>query len=126
MRLRSGPRAPDWPIESALTSLAMDVIMRTMFSDAIGDDARAAEEAVRAVSAAANADFYWPASTPDWVPWKRGKARAMAVLNGLIDRQLIASRPAGASVADDLLSRLLRLHRATRGAGRCRPCTTNA
>ena len=28
-------RAPDWPIESALTSLAMDVIMRTMFSDAI-------------------------------------------------------------------------------------------
>ncbi|RQR65918.1 hypothetical protein DIE19_05800 [Burkholderia sp. Bp9126] len=33
----------------------MDVIVRTMFSDAIGDDARAAEEAVRVVSAAANA-----------------------------------------------------------------------
>ena len=120
-------RAPDWPIESALTSLAMDVIMRTMFSDAIGDDARAAEEAVRAVSAAANADFYWPASTPDWVPWKRGKARAMAVLNGLIDRQLHARLDLPARAwPDDLLSRLLRLHRATRGAGRCRPCTTNA
>lgn len=33
----------------------VDVIVRTMFSDAIGDDARAAEEAVRVVSAAANA-----------------------------------------------------------------------
>ncbi|VWD29655.1 cytochrome P450 [Burkholderia contaminans] len=105
-------RDPDWPIESALTSLAMDVIMRTMFSDAIGDDARAAEEAVRAVSAAANADFYWPASTPDWVPWKRGKARAMAVLNGLIDRQLHARLDLPARAwPDDLLSRLLRLHR---------------
>ncbi|WP_321785386.1 cytochrome P450 [Burkholderia pyrrocinia] len=106
-------RDPDWPIESALTSLAMDVIMRTMFSDAIGDDARAAEEAVRVVSAAANAEFYQPASTPDWVPWKRGKARAKAVLNGLIDRQLHArlDRPER-TWPDDLLSRLLRLHRA--------------
>ncbi|WP_249744897.1 cytochrome P450 [Burkholderia pyrrocinia] len=106
-------RDPDWPIESALTSLAMDVIMRTMFSDAIGDDARAAEEAVRVVSAAANAEFYLPASTPDWVPWKRDKARAKAVLNGLIDRQLHArlDRPER-TWPDDLLSRLLRLHRA--------------
>ncbi|UXU90992.1 cytochrome P450 [Burkholderia sp. S-53] len=104
---------PDWPIESALTSLAMDVIMRTMFSDAIGDDARAAEEAVRAVSAAANAEFYQPASTPDWVPWKRRKARAKAVLNGLIDRQLQARIDMPERTwPDDLLSRLLRLHRA--------------
>ncbi|WP_302789480.1 hypothetical protein, partial [Escherichia coli] len=71
-----------------------------------------AEEAVRAVSAAANADFYWPASTPDWVPWKRGKARAMAVLNGLIDRQLHARLDLPERAwPDDLLSRLLRLHR---------------
>jgi len=106
-------RDPDWPIESALTSLAMDVIMRTMFSDTIGDDARAAEEAVRAVSAAADAEFYQPASTPDWMPWKRGKARAKAVLNGLIDRQLRARVDMPERTwPDDLLSRLLRLHRA--------------
>ncbi|BAX61929.1 cytochrome P450 [Burkholderia stabilis] len=106
-------RDPDWPIESALTSLAMDVIMRTMFSDTIGDDARAAEEAVRAVSAAADAEFYQPASTPDWMPWKRGKARATAVLNGLIDRQLRARVDMPERTwPDDLLSRLLRLHRA--------------
>ncbi|WP_333997737.1 cytochrome P450 [Burkholderia cepacia] len=104
---------PEWPIESALTSLAMDVIMRTMFSDTIGDDARAAEEAVRVVSAAANAAFYQPVNTPSWVPWKRRTARAMAVLKGLIDRQLYArlDRPER-TWPDDLLSRLLRLHRA--------------
>ncbi|WP_338639881.1 cytochrome P450 [Burkholderia pyrrocinia] len=106
-------RDPDWPIESALTSLAMDVIMRTMFSDTIGDDARAAEDAVRAVSAAADAAFYQPASTPDWMPWKRGKVRATAVLNGLIDRQLRARVDMPERTwPDDLLSRLLRLHRA--------------
>lgn len=104
---------PHWPIESALTSLAMDVIVRTMFSDVIGDDARAAEQAVRTVSAAANAAFYQPAIAPDWMPWKRGKARAQAVLNGLIDRQLRArlDKPDSAW-PDDLLTRLLRLHRA--------------
>ncbi|KEZ01085.1 cytochrome P450 [Burkholderia sp. MSh2] len=106
-------RDRDWPVESALTSLAMDVIMRTIFSDAIGDDARAAEDAVRVVSAAANAAFYQPASMPDWMPWKRGKVRAMAMLNGLIDRQLHArlDQPER-GWPDDLLSRLLRLHRA--------------
>ncbi|WP_342705990.1 cytochrome P450 [Burkholderia arboris] len=106
-------RDPDWPIESALTSLAMDVIMRTMFSDTIGDDARAAEEAVRAVSAAANAAFYQPVNTPNWVPWKHRTARAMAVLKRLIDRQLHARLDRSEHAwPDDLLSRLLRLHRA--------------
>ncbi len=102
-----------WPVESALTSLAMDVIMRTMFSDSIGAHARVAEEAVRTVGAAANAEFYQPASAPDWMPWKRGKARALAVLNGLIDRQLHARLDMPEhGWPDDLLSRLLRLHRA--------------
>ncbi|MGU7780798.1 cytochrome P450 [Burkholderia sp. PU8-34] len=108
---------PRWPVESALTSLAMDVIVRTMFSDvigsAIGNDVRAAEEAVRTVSAAANAEFYQPATAPDWMPWKRRKARAMAVLNELIDRHLHARLDLPDSRwPDDLLSRLLRLHRA--------------
>jgi cytochrome P450 len=106
-------RDPDWPIESALTSLAMDVIMRTMFSDAIGDDARVAEAAVRTVGAVSNAEFYQPVSAPDWAPWKRGKVRALKVLNGLIDRQLHARLDQSErGWPDDLLSRLLRLHRA--------------
>jgi cytochrome P450 len=102
-----------WPIESALTSLAMDVILKLMFSEQIGDDdARAAEQAVRTVSEAANARFYALASAPGWVPWKRGERKALAVLDGLINRHLRA-RLARSEDAwpDDLLSRLLRLHR---------------
>ena len=101
-----------WPIESALTSLTMDVIMQMIFSSEIGDDARVAEEAVRVASAAANAEFYWPASSPEWVPWKRGKRRAIAALKDLIERHLQArlTLPDDAW-PDDLLSRLLQLHR---------------
>ncbi|WP_408328893.1 cytochrome P450 [Paraburkholderia agricolaris] len=101
-----------WPIESALTSLTMDVILRMTFSDEIGEEARDVEQAMRTTSEAANAEFYWPVSSPDWVPWKRGKRQSLAVLKGLIDRHLQArvSSPEDAW-PDDLLSRLLRLHR---------------
>ena len=105
-------RVADWPVESALTSLTMDVIVRMMFSDEIGEDARVAECAVRAISEAANADFYWPASLPDWVPWKRARRRALHTLRDLIERHLQARlRMRTDTWPDDLLSRLLCLHR---------------
>jgi cytochrome P450 len=104
-------RAADWPMESALTSLAMDVIVQLLFSAEIGQDGRLAEVAVRVVSAAANAEFYWPASLPDWVPWKRAKREALQTLKGLIEQHLQARlRMAEDAWPDDLLSRLLRLH----------------
>ena len=100
-----------WPIESALTSLAMEVILRMTFSSGVGSDAQVAEQAIRVTSAAANGEFYWPASWPNWVPWKRAKRQALADLNRLIERHLQTRlgmprerRP------DDLLGRLLRLH----------------
>ena len=100
-----------WPIESALTSLAMEVILRMTFSSGVGGDAQVAEQAIRVTSAAANGEFYWPASWPDWMPWKRAKRQALADLNRLVERHLQARlgmpldrRP------DDLLGRLLRLH----------------
>ncbi|WP_079436403.1 cytochrome P450 [Zoogloea sp. LCSB751] len=110
--LERWPAAGAWPIESALTSLTMDVILRMLFSSEIGDEARIAEQAVRTVSAAANAEFYWPASWPDWMPWKRDKRQALAALNGLIGRHVHArlTQPEDAW-PDDLLARLLRLHR---------------
>lgn len=101
-----------WPMESAVTSLTMDVITQMMFSSEIGEEARIAERAVRVVSMAADAEFYWPASWPDWAPWKRAKRRALADLRGLIDRHLQArlALPHDAW-PDDLLTRLLQLHR---------------
>ncbi|MDP9109487.1 MAG: cytochrome P450 [Pseudomonadota bacterium] len=99
-----------WPIESALTSLGMDVSLRMLFSSEIDQDARAAEWAVHAAASAGNAELYWPASWPDWMPWKRTKRRAIGVLNRLIDRQIQARLSmTPATWPTDLLSRLLRL-----------------
>ena len=100
-----------WPIEQAFTSLGMDIILRTMFSSEIDADARLSERAVHAVSVAGNAEMYWPASWPDWMPWKANKRRAMKILRGLIGRH-VAARLALARDAwpADLLTRLLGLH----------------
>ena len=100
-----------WPIESALTSLAMDVIIRVMFSSEIDEDARIAERAVHVISVKGNAEMYWPASWPDVMAWKREKRQAIALLDRLIKGHIEARlmKPA-ASWPEDLLSRLLRLH----------------
>lgn len=101
-----------WPIESALTRLTMDVILRLVFSSTVGEDAAAAAQAVHTVSSEANKDFYWPVSLPNWLPWKAAKRRAYGVLTDLIDRHVRArlSQPPEAW-PPDLLSRLLALHR---------------
>jgi cytochrome P450 len=106
------PQADEaWPIESAFTSLGMDVIVRMMFSSGIDADARAAEQAVHVCSVAGNAEMYWPASWPDWMPWKSKKRRALATLDRLIDGHVRARmRMARADWPQDLLTRLLSLH----------------
>ena len=100
------------PIESHLTALTMDVIMRMMFSSEIGDEARSMEAAVHAALVTGNAEMFWPASWPDWMPWMRRKRAVRAQLVGLIDRHVQArlAMPLDAWPAD-LLSRLLELHR---------------
>lgn len=110
--LRAWPRGEaDWPIESALTSLAMDVIVRMLFSRPMGDDAALAARAVHTIGTAADSEFYWPASWPDAMPWKRAKRRAKATLKTLIDQHLQARlEVAPQARPDDLLTRLLQLH----------------
>lgn len=105
-------QAEDWPVESALTSLAMDIILRMTFSARIGEDAAAIEQAVRAALVTANKELYWPASWPAWVPWKRAKRQTLATLDALIHHHLNArlALPENAW-PDDVLSRLLQLHR---------------
>jgi cytochrome P450 len=103
--------AEDWPIESAFTSLGMDVILRVMFSTEADADARLAERAVHDTAVAANAEMYWPASWPDWMPWKRAKRRGLAVLDRLIDRHIAARLElAPADWPQDVLGRLLTMH----------------
>ncbi|WP_413674906.1 cytochrome P450 [Massilia cellulosiltytica] len=100
-----------WAIESAFTSLGMDVIVRMMFSSGIDADARDAERAVHDVAVAGNAEMYWPRSWPDWMPWKARKRRALATLDRLIDGHVQARMALPqAEWPQDLLTRLLALH----------------
>ncbi|OBR48036.1 cytochrome P450 [Paraburkholderia tropica] len=102
--------AGDWPIESALTLLAMDVILRMVFSSCLGEDVHVAEQAIRVIGAATNAEFFSAVSLPDWMPWKRTKRRALNSLKGLIERHLQGRLGLARDAwPDDLLSRLLRL-----------------
>lgn len=100
-----------WPIESELTSVTMEVILRMMFSSGVGSEAQQAEEAVHTLMVASAEELWRPASLPDWVPWQRKRRRARLLMNGLIERHLQArlAMPQDAW-PEDLLSRLLRLH----------------
>ncbi len=101
----------DWPVENGFTSLGMDVILRMLFSSAIDADARLAERAVHDVIVAGNGEMYWPATSPDWVPWKRAKREGKRVLRELIGRHVEARLAAPRERwPEDLLARLLALH----------------
>lgn len=103
---------PAMPIGSALTALAMDVIQRMMFSSEIGAEARSIEAAVHEALAQGNAEMFWPASAPDWLPWKRRKREVRAILTGLIERHIGARLDLPHDEwPRDLLSHLLELHR---------------
>jgi cytochrome P450 len=97
----------DIDFEAAMTSLTMDVILRSLFSSRSGEESRAAAAAVHQISIEGQSEMFWPASLPDWLPWKGAKRRALATLDGLI-RGHIAAR-AGNTEGDDLLAMLMQL-----------------
>ncbi|MBX3654961.1 MAG: cytochrome P450 [Ramlibacter sp.] len=111
--LDAWPQQPGvWPAETALTRLTMEVITQMVFSTRAQHDAPALEAAMHDVTVAANAELYWLWSLPDWMPHKWRKARALRTLRGYIHRQVSARsvQPPQAQ-PDDLLGRLLSLHR---------------
>lgn len=94
--------------EHAMNMLAMDVVLRTMFSATSPSDTAAVEQAVRMLSGMAYKDMFYPASLPDWLPLpsKRAKRKAIRLLDDLI-RSHIAARRASGQEHDDLLGMLL-------------------
>ncbi|MFP5390567.1 MAG: cytochrome P450 [Gammaproteobacteria bacterium] len=101
----------DAPIEQAFTSLGMDVILQTMFSSEVDAEARLAEKAVHDAAVAANREMYWPASAPNWLPWKRSKRESLRLLDRLIYRHVQARLELErGNWPRDVLSRLLAMH----------------
>jgi cytochrome P450 len=94
--------------EHAMTLLAMDVILRTLFSSEATQDAAAAGEAVRVLTHAAMREMFWPVSLPLWLPLP-GNARkrwALRTLDALVWRH-IRTRQAQGGDHHDLLAMLM-------------------
>jgi cytochrome P450 len=102
----------DFGFEAAMTSLTMDVILRTLCSRSSDAQSQAAADAVHVLGEEGMKEFFWPVSAPLWAPWKAAKRRAIQTLNeviwGALNERL---SPQGQDLApkNDLLAMLLTL-----------------
>ncbi len=108
-------------IDAWWTEVTMDVIMRTLFSDASRGRSKAAAWASQTLIETAFRQMFWPVTLPDWLPLpgKRAKRRALRTLRQLVQQQIDARRARlaidPAATGDDLLGRLLALRDETTG-----------
>ncbi|WP_374566373.1 cytochrome P450 [Ideonella sp.] len=106
-------------MDALWTKVAMDVIMRTLFTSRASRDARDAAEATQVLSEAAMREMFWPMTLPDWLPLpgKAKKRRALKALRGLVGRHIAERRAEAADTpCDDLLAHLLALRDEGTGA----------
>jgi len=102
-------------MDELFSSLAMAVILRTLFSSGDMTDTRAATAATRTLSETALAEMFWPTTLPDWLPLpgKRAKRDALRLLRGLVGGHIAQRRSALAASrpvpTDDLLAMLMAL-----------------
>jgi len=99
-------------MDGLFTRVAMDVIMRTLFSSRAPGDASDAAEAVQVLSQCAMREMFWPMTLPDWLPLpgKAAKRRALRTLRELVGRHTRERWHQGAQAPqDDLLAMLLSL-----------------
>ena len=115
--LPAGPagRTGEVDMDALFSSLAMDVILRVLFSRSAAADAHAAAQATQVLSQVALQEMFRPFTLPDWLPLpgKAAKRRALHTLRALVGRHIDERRAAlsaGAAVPqDDLLALLLEL-----------------
>ena len=101
-------------MDTLWTDVAMDVILRTLFSESAQADARDAAWATQTLSETAFSEMFMPFTLPDWLPLpgKAAKRRALKALKGLVQRHIDARRheePGAAAQRSDLLHMLLAL-----------------
>jgi len=103
------------PMDTLWTGVAMDVILRTMFSESAKADARDAAWATQTLSEAAFREMFMPFTLPVWLPLPghAAKRRALRSLRGLVWRHIHARQAevprADAPERSDLLHMLLAL-----------------
>ena len=111
-------RAGEVAMAPLFSHLAMDVILRTLFSAPAGPHTQTLADAVQLLSDQALHAMFWPASLPDWLPLpgKAAKRRARRLMHDLIQRHIDerADRP---QTHNDLLGMLLALRDDATGQG---------
>lgn len=102
------PGGEPFDFEHAMNMLAINVILRTMFSAMPPEDTAGIEHAVRLLSQTAYREMFLPASLPDWLPLpaNRAKRKARKLLDDLIWSHITVRRASGEK-RDDLLGMLL-------------------
>ncbi|MGM9486471.1 cytochrome P450 [Ideonella sp. YS5] len=105
-------------MDALWTRVAMDVILRTLFSSRVEADARDAAAAVQVLSETAMREMFWPVTLPDWLPLpgKAAKRQALRLLKGLVGHHIEARRREGDTPREDLLAHLLALRDEATGA----------
>lgn len=123
----SGQSCARVAVDALWTDVAMDVILRTLFSEAAQADARDAAWATQTLSTSAFHEMFLPFTLPDWLPLpgKSEKRRAIRTLKGLVLRHIDARRAEfpdgvvngeGTAQRSDLLHMLLALRDEDSGA----------
>ncbi len=111
-------------MDALFSGLAMDVILRTLFSDRVRpEDSQQAAWATQTLSETAMHEMFRPFTLPDWLPLpgKATKRRAIRCLRQLVGGHIAARRAlasaANSSSRDDLLSMLMALRDDETGQG---------
>ncbi len=89
--------------------LTRDVIVETMFSDSLGADTAALDQALAAIEHYVGRYAFFPVAVPLWLPLPDNIAfrRAIATLDRLVYGLIAARRAAASTAPDDLLTALL-------------------
>ena len=117
------PGAPDAEVDigDLMSRVAMDTILRTLFSQPDQGESRAAARATQVLSHRAMREMFWPLTLPDWLPLpgKRAKRWGLRTLHGLVQRHITQrlATPAAQAPQDDLLAMLLAVRDEASGQG---------
>jgi cytochrome P450 len=104
-------------MDTFFSSLAMDVIMRSLFSSKASEQSQLALHATQVLSAGAMREMFMPLTLPDWLPLpgKAAKRRALRDLRGLVGQHIAARRLQPEPTENDFLANLLALRDETTG-----------
>lgn len=106
-------------MDALFTRIAMDVVLRTLFSTGAARETQDASHAVQTLSATGMREMFMPLTLPDWLPLpgKAAKRRALGTLRALVGGHIAARKALGPGEHQDLLAMLMAVRDDEGGGG---------